>query len=71
LLVTSMHMTLLGALLSVSNRVWVSHDGGDAGLWDQQLGGIVMLGIGGLAYLTGALLLLGRALQEPGSGVRP
>lgn len=70
LLVTSMHMTLLGALLSVSTRVWVTHGGGGDGLWDQQLGGIVMLGIGGLAYLAGALLLLGRALQDPVSGVR-
>lgn len=60
LLLTSMHMTLLGGLLAVIPAAWY-HPGGQA-LADQQLGGVIMLAVGGLAYLTGALALLARAI---------
>lgn len=68
LLMTSMHMSLLGGLLAVAGRPWY-HQGAEA-LWDQQLGGVIMLALGGLAYLAGALVLLGRALHEHPPGAR-
>lgn len=58
LLLTSMHMTLLGALLALTPRPLYPHLGGIAGLTpleDQHLGGAIMLLIGGLAYLAGGL----------------
>ncbi|QDS89143.1 Cytochrome c oxidase caa3 assembly factor (Caa3_CtaG) [Rosistilla ulvae] len=60
LLLTSMHMTLLGALLVMSPRLLYSHHPGGSGLtpiMDQHLGGAVMLVVGGLAFLTGGLWL--------------
>lgn len=67
LLLTSMHMTLLGALLALSPRP-LYHDhghghasthslGGMTALDDQHLGGAVMLVVGGIAYLAGGLWL--------------
>jgi putative membrane protein len=53
LLLTSMHMTLLGALLALSPRALYGH--GD--LADQHLGGAIMLLVGGIAYLAGGLWL--------------
>ncbi|HEX7038430.1 MAG TPA: cytochrome c oxidase assembly protein [Pseudomonadales bacterium] len=64
LLLTSMHMSLLGGLLAVVPQPLYPHGHALDALWDQQLGGIVMLGIGGLAYLGGGLWLLGRALRD-------
>lgn len=61
LLLTSMHMTLLGALLALGPRSLYHHPAG--GLWgltplaDQQLGGAVMLLVGGVTYLAGGLWL--------------
>jgi putative membrane protein len=63
LLVTSMHMTLLGGLLTISSQPWYHHGTGGDALWDQQLGGVIMLSVGGLAYLGGALVVLARALN--------
>jgi len=60
LLLTSMHMTLLGALLALAPRLLFEHDHGYGGmtpLADQQLGGAVMLVVGGIAYLAGGLWL--------------
>ncbi|WP_339749976.1 cytochrome c oxidase assembly protein [uncultured Rubinisphaera sp.] len=60
LLLTSMHMTLLGALLALAPRsVYAHHQGyGDmTALEDQHLGGAVMLIIGGIAYLSGGVWL--------------
>ncbi len=60
LLLTSMHMTLLGALLVLGDRTLYGHHGAGYGLapiHDQQLGGAIMLLAGGLAYLGGALAL--------------
>jgi putative membrane protein len=62
LLLTSMHMTLLGALLALSPRPLYLHHGHAPGpeltaLADQHLGGAIMLLAGGVAYLVGGLWL--------------
>jgi putative membrane protein len=61
LLLTAMHMTLLGALLALSPRAWYEkcHHAIAAlpPLDDQQLGGAIMLVIGGVFYLGGGLWL--------------
>jgi len=66
LLMTSMHMTLLGALLSVGPRLlFHTHDGGSAdALGDQQAGGLIMVLVGGVSYLIGGLWLLAAFLRE-------
>lgn len=64
LLLTSVHMTLLGALLALTPRP-LYHAGGQAALDDQALGGVVMLLAGGVAYLAGGLALAARLLSEP------
>lgn len=68
---TSMHMTLLGALLGLAPRpLYTGHHGGGDGwlglspLADQQVGGVVMLAIGGVVYLTGGLILMARVLRR-------
>lgn len=61
---TSMHMTLLGALIALAPRPLFAHHGG--GLADQQLGGAVMLSVGAVVYLGGALALFARVLR-PGA----
>lgn len=78
LLLTAMHMTLLGALLALAPRVLYAHgDGGAHGhggaplltpLLDQQLGGAIMLLVGGVAYLTGGLALVADALRHRRAG---
>ncbi len=65
LLLTSMHMTLLGALLALTPRPLYAHHG-TAALADQHLGGAIMLLIGGASYLAGGLWLTMRLLQERG-----
>ena len=65
LLLTSMHMTLLGALLALTPRPLYAHHGA-AALADQHLGGAIMLVIGGASYLAGGLWLTMRLLQERG-----
>ena len=60
LLLTSMHMTFLGALLALSPRLLFQHHSGLGGLSplaDQHLGGAIMLVVGGIAYLAGGLWL--------------
>ncbi len=60
LLLTSMHMTLLGALLTMSPRLLYSHHHGGGSLdplTDQYLGGAIMLVVGGAAFLAGGLWL--------------
>lgn len=74
LLLTSMHMTLLGVLLALAGRPLYVHAGGDAValpfgltlLQDQHLGGVLMLAVGGSAYLAGALGLLAGLLRGRG-----
>lgn len=65
LLLTSMHMTLLGALLALTPRALYAHAGSSA-LVDQHLGGAIMLLVGGVAYLAGGLWLTKRLLQHRG-----
>ena len=65
---TSMHMTLLGALLSLAPRTIYAghHHGGAFGLsplQDQQAGGAIMLAVGAIVYLAGGLMLAARALR--------
>lgn len=62
LLLTSMHMTLLGALLALPPRALYAHAHhagipGLTGLEDQHLGGAIMLIVGGASYLAGGLWL--------------
>jgi putative membrane protein len=70
LLLTSMHMTLLGALLALAPRPLYGHalHAGPASsltpLQDQHLGGTIMLLAGGIAYLAGGLWLAVRLLRE-------
>lgn len=68
LLLTSMHMTLLGVLLALAPRpLYGSADVTCFGLTlpaegDQQLGGVIMLMMGAAAYLVGGLALAARLL---------
>lgn len=70
LLITSMHMVLLGALLLLAPRPLYacaevcSSTSALTPLGDQQLGGVLMLIIGGSAYLAGGLALLSSVLRE-------
>jgi putative membrane protein len=66
LLFTSMHMTLLGALFALANRPLFRHSVSVSGLSpvaDQQLGGVIMLLVGGASYLIGGLWLTNAALR--------
>jgi putative membrane protein len=69
LLLTSMHMTLLGALLALTPRPLFAHATGFGGLTpldDQHLGGAIMLLIGGASYLLGGLWLTAQLLRYRG-----
>ena len=59
LLLTAMHMTLLGALLGLAPRP-LYHGALD----DQHLGGAIMILIGGVSYLAGGLWLGARLLRH-------
>lgn len=61
LLLTSMHMTLLGALLALAPRPLYA---ACAGVADQQVGGILMLAVGGVVYAVGGLGLLAGLLRR-------
>lgn len=66
LLLTSMHMTLLGALIGLAPRPLypsMAH-----GMEDQQIGGVVMLMIGAASYLLGGLAMLARLLGPAEEG---
>ncbi len=64
LFTTSVHASVLGALLTFSPRVWYPHylevgaPGGLTALGDQQLGGLIMWMPAGAVYLAAALWLL-------------
>ena len=76
LLLTAMHMTLLGALLALAPRPLYPHLNERAGfaaltpLDDQHLGGAIMLVVGGASYLAGGLWLTVRLLRQPSLAVR-
>jgi putative membrane protein len=70
LLFTSMHMTLLGALLALSPRALYG-DGEVscfgivlAPITDQQVGGVIMLLVGAAVYLAGGVSLLATTLNS-------
>ena len=69
LLLTTMHMTLLGALVALAPRTLFGTTGSSffalelSPLHDQQIGGVVMLFVGAGSYLFGGLLLLARMLR--------
>lgn len=70
LLLTSMHMTLLGALLVLAGAdVYAQWCGTPPDLPAQQVGGMMMLGIATPAYLLGGLVLAARALRDPAEEV--
>lgn len=67
LLLTSMHMTLLGALLALTPRPLYAHASGFWGLTpieDQHLGGAIMLAVGGVSYLAGGLWLMAGLMRS-------
>lgn len=68
LLLTSMHMTLLGVLLALAGRPLYDHGllaaAAVTPLEDQHLGGVIMLVFGGCSYLAGGLYLLAGLLRE-------
>lgn len=67
LLLTSMHMTVLGALLILAPRDLYSALGGRmADLAAQQWGGLIMLAVATPIYLVAGLLLVRRALRQEG-----
>jgi putative membrane protein len=65
LLLTSMHMTLLGVLFALASRPLFQHGSADdaIALADQHLGGAIMLVIGGMSYLAGGVWLAGRIVR--------
>ncbi len=69
LFVTAVHGGVLGALLTVSPRVWyapylVHHPAGLTPLEDQQLAGLLMWVPAGLAFAAGALFLFAAWLRQ-------
>ncbi len=62
LLLTSMHMTLLGALLALPPRPLYGGAHGELG--DQHLGGAIMLIFGGAVYLAGGVWLVRALLRR-------
>ena len=74
LFTTSMHMTLLGALLTLSPMVWYASyaalpaPGDLSALEDQQMAGLIMWVPAGLVYVAAALGLCAAVLRGDGSG---
>lgn len=65
LLLTSMHMTLLGALLTLAPRdLYAEFCGTPPDLGGQASGGMLMLAIGTPVYLVAGVALAARALSE-------
>ncbi|MBF9034313.1 cytochrome-c oxidase [Rhodobacterales bacterium HKCCE2091] len=65
LLLTSMHMTLLGALLVLAPRdLYAAVCGTAPDLAGQQTGGMLMLAIGTPVYLVAGLVITARSLRE-------
>ena len=69
LLLTAMHMTLLGALLALAGRplfhAEAAEVAGMTALQDQHLGGAIMILVGGVSYLAGGLYLTVGLLRRP------
>jgi putative membrane protein len=60
---TSMHMVLLGALMTLAPRDLYALICGPGTFANQQLGGAIMLAIGGVVYLGGGLMLVRQVLR--------
>jgi putative membrane protein len=66
LFTTTVHTSVLGALITFAARAWYTTEPGGPASWgltaleDQQLGGLIMWVPGSLAYMAGALYLLAR-----------
>ena len=78
MLLTTMHMTLLGVLITLAPRTLFDTTGFTClgvslgPLVDQQVGGVIMLLLGAASYLLGGLALLARLLRPATAGmVRP
>jgi putative membrane protein len=73
LFATSLHATLLGALLTLSPLIWYASyvaaatPGGLSALEDQQLAGLVMWVPGGLVYVGAALAICAGLLRDDGA----
>jgi cytochrome c oxidase assembly factor CtaG len=70
LFATMAHSSALGALITFAPRAWYPSYAAENALQlgplaDQQLGGLIMWGPGGLAYLVAALVIASRWLQQP------
>jgi putative membrane protein len=65
LIFTSTHMTLLGALFALTPRPLYAHalHAEPAALFDQHMGGVIMLLVGGASYMAGGLWLTSRLLH--------
>jgi cytochrome c oxidase assembly factor CtaG len=74
LFTTTLHSTLLGALLTLSPTVWYASyaaaAGGLSALEDQQLAGLIMWVPAGLVYVAAALALLGAVLRDADASPR-
>ncbi len=74
LLFTSMHMTLLGALLALAQRPFYGSEEVSCfgvrlpAATDQHAGAVVMLLVGAVVYLAGGVALLARTLNAPIAG---
>jgi putative membrane protein len=72
LFTTSVHTTILGALLALSSKVWYPIYASSTSAWgltpleDQQLAGLIMWVPAGMAYLVAALAIGASWLREPG-----
>jgi putative membrane protein len=77
LVLTSMHMTLLGALLALPPRALYrfhahgAHGSTVSAIDDQHLGGAIMLSVGGLVYLIGGLALVVEMVKRTRTQVGP
>ena len=71
MLFTSIHITLLGALFALTPRPLYVHAPaaatGMSAVQDQQLGGVIMLVVGGASYMIGGLWLTSRVLRPAAS----
>ena len=71
---TGVHTSILGALLTLTSRVWYPSYGNSASAWgltaleDQQLGGLIMWVPAGLVYIGAALILFAAWMRESDSG---
>jgi putative membrane protein len=77
LFVTLLHTTILGALLTFSDRLWYNSYANTTAAWgftgveDQQLAGLIMWMPGGIAYVIAGLHLIHTWLKQQDSRMLP